>query len=465
MDEGNATFTKIFEYLNIFQRESILTLSPLGAAAEISANDTHIYTIPPELKDSLLSLSTCTQPDQNYKSLELVVGKTRYSGEGGLVTYSAGGLDVVQVIAPQGEGSWTYELGVGPSASYALNETVTDLFFVDSDFANSLLVTSPLTELQENLTNIVLLKDWGDSNPVVTIDSLEISLYTSLVNTSNVLYRSYCAIHNNGPLLNQKNADLSYTNRGTKHQTRAQYLLPGLNHSTEYVAYLTYANAQLNSSASPPPLGGISLGQASFSTTGSFSCQLVYNMTFCSEMAFAVPGNASAFSVNELTMFYDNMARKRYENFSKSLEQELCQGKLDDRYSVLRSCGDCDSSYRNWLCAITVPRCADWSSNGSYLHPRPKGQSRNPEINKYIDPGPYKEVLPCKELCYDLVRDCPASLGFSCPNKHMINLSYGSMSDDGYVTCSYPGAVFFEDAAHRMTPPWLLLLFMLFLFL
>lgn len=465
MDGGaNVTFLDLFPNLNVFQREILTPLSPLGAAAEINANETHIYSVPKELKNSFLSLSTCSEPSDDAEALSLVLGNTKHTGDGGLIIYDDGNLNVVKVVAPEGNGSWTYELGIGPSSSYAIDKDSSDLFYVDSDFANSLLVTSSLANVTGDLADFVDQKGWGNPDANVTLDTLQISLFpfTNLSFQDN-LYRSYCAI-NRGPLLNQRNADMSYTKRGSTHQERAQYLLPGLNHSSDYIAFLSYSNANLNTSA-PAPLGGIVLGPASFSTKQTFSCQLVYNMTFCADMAFAVPGNASAFTVNELTMFYDEMARKRYENFSKSLEQELCRGPLDDQYSVLRNCGDCDSAYRNWLCAITIPRCADWNLNETFLYPRPQGQSRNPEINKHIDPGDYKEVLPCKELCYDLVQDCPASLGFSCPNKHMINLSYGSMSDDGFVRCSYPGAVYFEDGALRMTPPWLLLLFMLFLVL
>ncbi len=69
-------------------------------------------------------------------------------------------------------------------------------------------------------------------------------------------------------------------------------------------------------------------------------------------------------------------------------------------------------------------------------------QSRNPMIDTDIKPGPYKEVLPCKDLCYELVRSCPASLGFACPMEgQYLNYTYGSPkgSEIGFARCNAPG--------------------------
>ena len=56
--------------------------------------------------------------------------------------------------------------------------------------------------------------------------------------------------------------------------------------------------------------------------------------------------------------------------------------------------------------------------------------SRNPMIDSVIKPGPYKEMLPCEDICYDLVRSCPAALQFACPLEgHGLNYSYGSPSN------------------------------------
>lgn len=72
--------------------------------------------------------------------------------------------------------------------------------------------------------------------------------------------------------------------------------------------------------------------------------------------------------------------------------------------------------------------------------------SRNPRIDDVIQPGPYKEILPCDDLCYNIVRSCPAAIGFACPRpgRFGFNSSYGMMPDGtpeqkGQLTCNYPG--------------------------
>jgi calcium channel MID1 len=77
--------------------------------------------------------------------------------------------------------------------------------------------------------------------------------------------------------------------------------------------------------------------------------------------------------------------------------------------------------------------------------------SRNPLIDQTIEPGPYKEVLPCEDLCYDLVQSCPAILGFGCPIRGKgLELSYGKRSNDsGIITCSYLGAAYYLSGSGR----------------
>lgn len=138
--------------------------------------------------------------------------------------------------------------------------------------------------------------------------------------------------------------------------------------------------------------------------------------------------------------------------------------------------------YTAWLCAVTIPRCEDFSTPGfvDWLQPRNIGQpfyngsassplvnnpslvdpgvinnswansSRSKRIDDTIKPGPWKEILPCRDLCYDLVQSCPAALGFACPLPGKgLEISYGSRhnSTDGRVTCNYPGESSFFSAA------------------
>lgn len=88
--------------------------------------------------------------------------------------------------------------------------------------------------------------------------------------------------------------------------------------------------------------------------------------------------------------------------------------------------------------------------------------SRNPFIDEKVVPGPYKEVLPCDDLCYNVVQSCPASMGFQCPLEGDMgfNLSYGirPVSEDGtpikstQITCNYPGAAYFLATGGKIVP-------------
>ena len=80
---------------------------------------------------------------------------------------------------------------------------------------------------------------------------------------------------------------------------------------------------------------------------------------------------------------------------------------------------------------------------------------RSAVIDEQIAPGPYKEVLPCRDLCYDLVQSCPAALGFGCPSAGKgLEDSYGERNDDpGNMSCSYLGAAYYLSGVGRGAVP------------
>jgi calcium channel MID1 len=68
--------------------------------------------------------------------------------------------------------------------------------------------------------------------------------------------------------------------------------------------------------------------------------------------------------------------------------------------------------------------------------------TRNPGIDLVTPLGPYKEMKPCEDLCFDIVRSCPAQLSFACPNNPARGLTYGKRDPkDENLTCNFPGAV------------------------
>ena len=204
----------------------------------------------------------------------------------------------------------------------------------------------------------------------------------------------------------------------------------------------------------------------------------------------------------ELARLYDDAAAAIYQNFTYSLQQIACNTTSTAQYSLVRNCDDCARDYKNWLCAVTIPRCADFSSQDPFLQPRNLGQpsldntdssntgddfsakpesdndtdedenkeikgyedtrppsrrlyansSRNPLIDELIQPGPYKEVLPCDDLCYSIVQSCPAALGFKCPLPGRgLERSYGKRSRSGSITCSYLGAAYYLNEGSSLT--------------
>jgi calcium channel MID1 len=205
-------------------------------------------------------------------------------------------------------------------------------------------------------------------------------------------------------------------------------------------------------------------------------------------VAYAVPANPNRFAnASLLAAYYDNATQLTYRNFQKVLAQVPCETTSSAQYSLARTCADCDAAYKSWLCSTSIPRCTDFTSTKSWLQPRGLGQpfpngtflsaavlayanqtaaingSRNSSIDVFVAPGPYKEVLPCDEICYSLVQSCPASMGFNCPQPGNVayNISYGTKplgsgdvnGRNNNITCNYPGVAYFISGSCQVQRP------------
>lgn len=228
---------------------------------------------------------------------------------------------------------------------------------------------------------------------------------------------------------------------------RQHFYVNNLNDTSAYYAIMAIdGNATTGKAGSGVAGGGGTVMKiTNFTTKTSDNCAVIYNLTFCSEVAYAVPSNQTKQpNITALGETYDNNVQRLYQNFNYSLQQIPCNTTNSAQYSLVRNCTSCANAYKTWLCAVTIPRCEDSSNPADYLLPRPVNKSRSSWISNEISPGSYNEVLPCIGLCYDLVQSCPASLGFACPlERHGLNQSYGfNKSIDGDPTCNYPGAVF-----------------------
>lgn len=417
-----------------------------------------------------------------------------YTADAGYMgaTVAADGDVYIAVAAPNTtayKGIYNYQLAASIDAYFhSVDDTDPFLFFIDSDINSALLVTNNVTQSSPNSTNY---QQWMHITPPFTI-------FAHNVNDSAIsgLERSYCALSQLAQLRKGNNAiSVGMTSRGLGNKPKEQFYITGLNRSSTYYGILGMEGNSTDSGNGVVGGGGKVWRPMNFTTkSGAYlffflpyvsrleifpnsldytdeNCALLYNLSFCSEVAYAVPSNPSL-DLAKLSEIYDSNAAALYKNFSYSLSLIPCNTSSTSMYSLAVDCDDCASAYKQWLCAVTIPRCYDFSSDFSYLMPRNAGQaflngsslpdddplrkspitnaSRNPLIDSEIKPGPYKEILPCQDLCYDLVRTCPSALGFSCPTGKWLNMSYGWRDPNGDITCSYLGAAYYLNKGSKL---------------
>lgn len=324
-------------------------------------------------------------------------------------------------------GTFTIELGISQENLLFQWDNKTWVSLVDTDDTSALFMTGNLTTSYSNASDIV-----ESSSNLYTIHIFhdeESNYFTSL-------NRSWCSIVNADELVPQSNITYSFTQRGGG--LKEQIYVRGLEPATSYVAYVTQDFFHKDN-------GGVVFDRLFFTTEEPDTCQLIFNLTFCENVAYSVPRSANVeidTSFENLAKLYDTYAESIYENFTKALQQIPCDAEDDQRYSPIVTCDDCATSYKNWLCAVTIPRCTT-NEETEYRH-RPLNNSRNDYINEKVDPpSPYYEILPCIDMCHAIVRDCPSDFNFGCPEDNVsITKSYWFTSDDtSYDTCNYVGAI------------------------
>lgn len=485
-------------------------------------------------KTVFLTLNTCLQPrgitdkSPDPPALEIYVSNTtanRSPGPGvkgkyqlsvevdqgfGRVDMDASGDIWVGVYAPEMEDEmegnfvkdspWSYELVLSTEKPYHGYIEDQFLYLVDTDGSTGLLITGNMTSTSSRHGGV---NETLSSEELMAITSKQGYPYQMFAQNNAIksrfsgLEKSYCAVRQ----LAQKKAgdtDVSMTTRGMGGLPKQQFLLKELNLSSTYLGYLTRPRDPKSGTleANQEDTSGILWQPMQLTTKSDGNCAIIYDLPFCSEAAYAVPSNPtmSQFGATgeNLISFYDNLASNWWSNFTYSLQQVQCNASSDAAYSLVRTCDDCAAAYKNWLCAVTIPRCMDNTSRLPYLAersssklfwnataqgwakhtydnimtaeevqeymntkgrdtPLEKAISRNQLIDEHVMPGPYKEIKPCKDLCWKLMQDCPSSLGFKCPQEGTrgLEMSYGERDEDGDVTCSYLGAVYFLSAARE----------------
>ncbi|KAK5108824.1 hypothetical protein LTR62_007798 [Meristemomyces frigidus] len=406
-------------------------------------------------------------------------------------------------------GEWNYELAVSHDAYYhSADETYPKLFLVDTDHTSALLVTDNLTEQGSGST---VFQQW------MNLSTPFIMFAANVENTAMLgMQNSYCGWTKNAQLTasqddpggDQSGIEMGMITRGLGNKPKEQFYVTNLNGSSSYEGVLAMPGNSTKSGAGVVGGGGKVWSPVHWRTKADANCALMFNLTFCDEVAYAVPNNPSKFNttsaandagIDALRFIYDNYTTVNYQFFNYSLQQIACHTTSDARYSTVKTCTDCAAAYKEWLCAVSIPRCVDFSDSSSYLQARNMGQtfvngsmlssdllnapytpmsraptlegtpaysqtylssiatnsSRNSIIDTLIEPGPYKELLPCEDLCYSLVQSCPAALGFGCPHPGRgLEAGYGKRDPNGTsLTCSYLGAVYDFNAGSTVFAP------------
>ncbi|MCJ1293909.1 stretch-activated cation channel mid1 [Xylographa carneopallida] len=435
-----------------------------------------------------LTLSVCGQPSSAVSNpsgppppLELYISQgmgdecpgPNFAGQqawltadGGFSNYtnptSGDSYFTVSALQAQGfNGNYTYELTASIDAPFTYYEELPGLFFVDSDQNSSFFMTNNLT-----ISNSSKQQDaWMQTGAPFTMFMHDANdmMITGLL-------RSYCGLNVSAQIRTMTDIEVGMTTIAGG-LPKQQFYVKGLNKTTPYHAVMALPSNYTQTGIGMPGGGGVVWQDILMTTKTDPNCQLIYNLSFCDTVNYAVPANptnSSFATMVELADFYDNYTSQNFNYFAYSLEQIPCNTTAEAQYSLATNCSNCYDAYKQWLCAVTIPRCMDFSSTESYLQARNVNQSfidgrpfpaddptfseanksvmylnssRVPRIDEIIKPGPYKELLPCIGLCYGLVQNCPAALGFACPlaGKGQ-NYSYGYVTDNG-LTCNIPGAI------------------------
>ncbi|CCK72594.1 Mid1p KNAG_0K02310 [Huiozyma naganishii CBS 8797] len=355
----------------------------------------------------------------------------------------------LQVTPETAQMTWSYRLSISENDLVFQWDERSWLEVLDTDHNSALLMTGNVSADHHSQMGNVSVYDPSLYDIYIYTEEESTKLMQAQMNFS------LCAVTNGNYLVTSAN-EVNVSSNMMENTLRVQktiassgngvsefFYVTGLNMSTSYVAYLTKKIGQRGNLSD---VGGILFSNIEFTTAIDDSCSLIYGLDFCTDVMYSVPTSSLA-AGNKTLMAetYDNIAKGVYANFSSALKLVSCDTELDARYSPLRTCEDCARSYRDWLCAVSIPRCT--TRHSEYYLMRSKNDNRNAFINEYIRPiRNYYEILPCINMCYNLVSDCPSVFGFSCPssnkNEELLLNSYNYFIEDSWdPTCNFLGNI------------------------
>ncbi|KAI9791934.1 MAG: stretch-activated cation channel mid1, partial [Peltula sp. TS41687] len=424
-------------------------LQPTTITTSSSANDGASAMPPPPLK-VYISRSAENQrpgPDGPPDKQREVETKKGYAG----IKINSVSTDIhIGVFAPnltnggdgvKYEGIYNYEITAAINRpDHVFDGRTPNLFLIDTDTTSALFTTEKLVLSNTNNNNgdVKMLDDHQQQELLdsIILVAQVINPNTSSSTTTNGLENSHCSLPNTqtNKNIDERIQTTTTLNRSTPlNNLRIQIHLTSLTPNTTYTAQLLLTSPSSRSSRRQTTLFSPLTITTAASTSSSSSCTLLHSLSFCTAIAYAVPSNPDTHqTLSDLRSTYDQHASSLYQNFSYALAQIPCETTPSARYSLAASCDDCAAAYKAWLCAVSIPRCFTGDAAGvavedqtakeeekkkktTWLRERRPGQSRNEMVDRVIRPETYTEVLPCAELCWDLVRACPAELGFECP--------------------------------------------------
>ncbi|KAI9320418.1 stretch-activated Ca2+-permeable channel component-domain-containing protein [Dichotomocladium elegans] len=335
---------------------------------------------------STSSANTLPGPNQGVRVNDTMLGRIAWESDMPVSDLWIG--VVAPTLTQNWVGNWTYQLAVSTQQwmhpVLVRQDGSSEISLDDTDQTRALLlITNNNTLKQDN---------------------------ASLIITSGVpeeLKHSLCAAE----LHRQNNLTMNITEtvRGQ------QILISNLTASSPYTAYYIQTRGPIQSISAP----------LSFQAKADPNCKLVYNLAFCDQVAYSVAANPADDDISNLALQYDNQARALFEPFNIAISQFNCE---TTKYSLVRNCTHCYNDYKRWLCAVSIPRCtssAAQNQTGVATRPVETNQSRNPWIDETLSPGTWTEMLPCMDLCYQVVQSCPPFMAFNCPKGDLASLQYG----------------------------------------
>ncbi|POY70704.1 hypothetical protein BMF94_6287 [Rhodotorula taiwanensis] len=444
-----------------------ISLSLCSIPASLAGNDS--FLLPADIAKPLYVSNSSSDPRPGPSSDPDSTGVPRGAkgdsstlqfGYSNVTLLAAGeGNVTIQVYAPDvtnllvgGDGRWSPST---VTASGPASESwVFELDISNGTQAAPYLAMSTISyRLEDTDASSVLLTATNQSEAYTPVISSATSLSYSL-SRSRCYLRSMMAQNAATPA----NTQQSLTTRGYGPGQRTQMFVQGVRRNTTFTAWLVE-----NVTMSDGSVQERMWDPVWFQTKSSSSCRLVYNMPACPSVAYAVPAPRSL-GTDRLLSFFNDTISPYLANFTRTLTTFPCDRQPEGLFSVVSTCSDCADAYRDYVCAVTMPRCVDatsgtplnttvpqavisgdvlasWTLPATYqtrlLRDEPFA-SRTPlfgpanlsntfpflfnasypasEANLAREtPFPYVEVPPCLDVCYLVQARCPFFLGFVCP--------------------------------------------------